>query len=155
MRVVPRRLPPPTLPTDAEAAIVGRVAIQTGEGNSDEHAENARMYATTAATEAEKAEAVAEMAGDAKNADDARTYKAAAEAAQTAAEEAQKKAESERDEAVADAKGEVFVGEGVNGATVYRVDTTDITVGVGYTSKGSGGVMTETGEIDSLTTDRA
>ena len=108
----------------AETASENRATIQTGEANSVEHAENARMYATTADLEATKAEGAAENAKNAKNVADQNRYLVAAETAKNAADEAAAKAKSERDEAVADSMVELKIDGTVKSVGDTEIDDT-------------------------------
>ena len=109
-----------TAADDAEDAIVNRAMFQTGEADSDDHADMARMYAggpdddadddvVSAAEAAAAAAAALTAANGATNANDARDAAGDAEDAQEDAETAQGKAEEQRDMAVEDAMEEVFV----------------------------------------------
>ena len=78
------------MPARPRTADDNRATIQTGEANSGEvHAENARMYATTADGRGQEGRGAAEKAAAAGcgNAADADMYKDAAEAAKKAADD--------------------------------------------------------------------
>ena len=118
---------------EAEDAIMGRAMYQTGEANSDDHADMARMYAggpdddadddvVSAAEAAAAAAAALAAANAATNAKDARDAVGDAEDAQDEAEDAQEMAEEQRDMAEMDAMEEVFVKGKVKNVGDRKVD---------------------------------
>ena len=99
-----------------------RATLQTGDANSVDHAKYARAQATTADTEAGKAETAATMAAAATTTADANKYMNMAEAAKTAAETAMGMAKTQAEEAKADSMVELKIDDKIKSVGETSID---------------------------------
>ena len=131
--------------TEAKGKAADRARFQTIVPSSYKHAHSSQTHADLARTDADNAKAAAaEAVADAATLSDAIRAQQKAEDLKKSAESHQKMAEDSRNDALAVAATEVFVGED-DGDTTYRVGTTTIVLDGEERSNTVGDVTRETG----------